>query len=202
MAKKKRKKKVTSQESPRPFWQGLTKTHQRIGAVVIIVLVLAVYFEPLVFEGLSPTGSDVIGSIGSLNQLNKNYKETGERPLWNPYVFAGMPIYFRSLSNEIALDRIIEWLFFKPFNQLYYPYKGGVQGAVYFIIGAIGMFFLTHFIWGFPIRVSLLASIAFVLMPHYRVLLQAGHYQKLRSIMMMPWILLCFQYYLHQSKTK
>jgi len=188
MAKKKRKKKVTSQESPRPFWQGLTKTHQRVGAVVILILVLAVYFAPLVFECLSPTGSDVIGGIGKVHQIKEFEKETGERALWNPSIFSGMPIYHRRGSNDIALDKIVSFLYDTP----------GRQGFVYYLIGALGMFFLTQF-WGVPVWGSFLASLAFVFMPHYEVLLQAGHYQKFRPIMMMPWVVLCFDYFLRKA---
>lgn len=188
MGKKKRKKKVTTEKSSMPFWQKLSKTQQWIGATILLFLVLAIYFAPLLIDGLSPTGADVVGGIGKVHQIKEFQKETGERALWNPYVFSGMPLYHRLSSNDFALDKIIS-IFYNT---------SGRSGFVYYVIGALGMFFLTQF-WRIPIWGSILASLAFVFMPHYEVLLQAGHYQKFRPIMMMPWVVLCFTYFLRRA---
>jgi len=147
----------------------------------LLVLVLTVYFAPMAIDGLSPTGTDVVGGIGKTHQILENEKKTGERALWNPYVFSGMPLYQRLSPREAAVDRIIEL----PAN------TPGRNAFVYYVVGAVGLFFLARY-WGAPPWGSVLASLAFVLMPHYEVLIQAGHFQKFRPVMLMPWVVLAF----------
>ena len=187
MAKKKHKKKAVEQKPPQSFWQGLSKTHQQMGAVVVLFLVLAIYFAPMLFEGLSPTGADVIGGIGKVHQIKEFEKVTGKQALWNPYVFSGMPLYYR-LSSNISIYKILSSFSETP----------GRLAFVFYLVGALGMFFLTQY-WRVPVWGSILASLAFVLMPHYEVLLQAGHYQKFRPIMLIPWVVLCFDYFLRKA---
>ena len=90
-----------------PFLQPLAGL---AGFIAIILLVLAIQFYPL-FKGLSPTGADVIGSIGKLHQIKEFEKETGEKALWNPYVFSGMPIYHRTGSQHIDIYSFLNLLY-------------------------------------------------------------------------------------------
>ncbi len=98
MGKKKLKKKVTSkvtsEKQSSPLRQPFGKTEQWIGAVALIFIILFIYWGvPLLIDGKSPIGSDVIGGIGKVHQIIEYEKETGEQALWNPYVFSGMPQY-------------------------------------------------------------------------------------------------------------
>jgi hypothetical protein len=188
MSKKKQKMKVSVEKPAPSFWQNLSKTHLQIFGVSVIFLILLIYFSPLAIEGLSPTGTDVIGGIGKTHQINEFYEETGERALWNPYVFSGMPVYHRMSSKQFTIANIIG-----SFSN-----TSGRTAFFYYVIGALGMFFLTQF-WGIPVWGSILASLAFVFMPHYEVLVQAGHYQKFRSIMIFPWVIFSFVYLLRKS---
>ena len=190
MGKKKHKKKVTSEKQSSPLWQQFGKTEQWIGAVVLLLLVLFIYWNSLIVDGLSPIGSDVIGGIGKVHQIIEYEKETGEQALWNPYVFSGMPQYHRSSSNEITLDKIIELFYNTNTN--------GRMGFIYYFIGALGILFLMKY-WGVPVWGSLLAAVSFIFVPYFEVLFQAGHFFKFRPIMWIPWVILSFDYYLKKG---
>ncbi len=195
MGKKKLKKKVTSkvtsEKQSSPLRQPFGKTEQWIGAVALIFIILFIYWGvPLLIDGKSPIGSDVIGGIGKVHQIIEYEKETGEQALWNPYVFSGMPQYHRSSSKEIALDKIIE-LF-------YDPNTNGRMGFIYYLIGALGMLFLMKH-WGVSVWGSLLAAVSFIFIPSFEVLFQAGHFFKFRPIMWIPWVILSFDYYLKKG---
>ncbi|NQT27599.1 hypothetical protein HQ585_19750, partial [candidate division KSB1 bacterium] len=88
MAKKKKHKIQSS--VPAHAEQGsktkLTNRQQQWLGIGLVVFVLILQFAPMVFDGLSPTGTDVIGGLGKVHQVKEFEKETGERPLWNPYV--------------------------------------------------------------------------------------------------------------------
>ena len=184
---KKKQKKPQPQTSPKyePFWASWSSLQLRLMGLGFIVLVLLIQHAPMVFDGMSPLGTDVIGSVGKMHQVKAFEEETGERALWNPNIFSGMPVYHRLSPREPAVDTILTLLGNTP----------GRNGFIYYLVGAVGFFFLTQF-WGVPIWGSVLASLAFVLMPHFEVLLQAGHFQKFRPIMLMPWVLFAFTYLL------
>ncbi|MBN2029050.1 YfhO family protein [bacterium] len=189
MGKKKRKKKTIQEKSSAPIWQQFGKTEQWIGAIILLIVLLSIYWAPILFDGLSPTGSDVIGGMGKTHQINEYYKETGEKALWNPYIFSGMPQYYRSSSNEIALDKIIA---------LFYGSNNGVMGLIYYFIGALGMLLLMRY-WGVPLWGACLAAVAFIFTPQFEVWFQAGHFQKFRPIMWIPWVILTFDYFLKKG---
>jgi hypothetical protein len=158
--------------------QLFTDGQQKWLAVVILFITLAIYFKPFFIDGLSPTGSDVIGSIGKMHQLNEDDVKTKEKSLWNPYLFSGMPVYHRHVSHQLSIDTAIQLL----------SDTKGRNVFIFYLIGAFGMFFLTRFL-GIPIWGSLIASLAFVFIPNYQVLVQVGHFQQFRPIMIMPWVI-------------
>ena len=68
---------------------------QSIVFIVLHILIHAILLEPMFFDANVPQGVDVIGSIGQNSQYIKHQNQSGETALWNPYVFAGNPIYFK-----------------------------------------------------------------------------------------------------------
>ncbi|HQV34426.1 MAG TPA: hypothetical protein PKV71_21230, partial [Calditrichia bacterium] len=135
---------------------------------------------PITIEGLDSEGSDVIANIGNTNQVKLYEAETGHKPMWNPNMFGGMPVYHRHNPISWSLDSLI-W---------------GLDGLIdwrvwYLFLGALGMFFLARFL-GLSAAVSLLPAVAFVLIPHMHALNVVGHFSKLRALMWVPWLLLVF----------
>ena len=161
---------------------------QQFLGIGLVVLVLIIQFAPMVFDGLSPTGTDVIGGLGKTHQVNTFEKQTGERPLWNPYIFSGLPLYHRLSAQDLGVEQIVNTVFNTT----------GRRCVAYYVIGAVGFFFLAQFL-GVPVWGAALGSLAFVLMPHYEVLIQAGHFQKFRPIMFLPWVVLTFLYLLKRG---
>jgi len=62
---------------------------------ILLFFFIAFFYKPLAFDGLEVTGSDVVSGIGKTHKIKEFEKKTGEKPLWNPYMFTGMPIYQR-----------------------------------------------------------------------------------------------------------
>jgi len=154
-----------------------------IALPVLLVIILVVLFKPLVIDGLSPQGVDVLASIGQKNQISEYYKETGERALWNPYIFSGMPTYQRMEPVAPSIDTLIRKL--SPiFNNIF----------LHYLIAALGMYLLLRYSGMSPL-ISFIATAGFVLIPHYKSLWLEGHYTKFRALMMIPWVVLAFRYF-------
>jgi len=64
--------------------------YQHAAAVILIFLSLIVFFHELVFEGKVFLAADTIASKSFETLVNDATKEN-TAPLWNPYIFCGMP---------------------------------------------------------------------------------------------------------------
>ncbi|RMF58191.1 MAG: hypothetical protein D6748_09370 [Calditrichaeota bacterium] len=155
-------------------------------AFVLLLLFLIFFYKPIALDGLEVSGGDFIANIGNTHQLKMYEKETGHRPLWNPYMFAGTPIYHRyggvawSLDTVIQkLDPILDWRVW------------------YLLLGAVAIFFLVKFL-GLSAVAGLIVGIAFILNPHFHALIVVGHFAKFRALMWMPWVLLTFLMFLKE----
>jgi len=161
---------------------------KEILALLLILFILFIHFSPMAFKGHTPVGPDTVGQMAAGHQVDSYNRGTGEKALWNPALFSGMPIYYLTFNNQPALDTLISLATDTP----------GRSAFVYYMIGAIGIYLLMRFL-GVSILGAILAALAFTLMPHYEVLLEAGHFRKLRSIMLIPWVILAFEYLLRKG---
>lgn len=186
MAKKKIKKKVEKQEPP----SKQTKKYELVeifeqprNIIIFFVLLfffIAFFYKPLAFDGLEVGGSDVVSGIGKTHQIKEFQKKTGKHTLWNPYIFAGMPIYQR--HNPVVwsidvilnkLDVILDW-------RVWYLWAG-----------ALGIFLLIKYL-GLSAITGIFSAIGFILMPHFHALIVVGHFAKFRALMWIPYVLLTF----------
>lgn len=155
----------------------------QILTVSAVLLIIALYFfSPMIFKGLRPMGVDISASKGSTNLYKEYQEKSGERALWNPNVFAGMPLYPRITPSIIHVDTLINNL-----GRISYAFFW------YYLAGALGIYLLLRYKKQ-PWYISLIAAAAFILLPHWLALLEVGHFTKLRAFMIIPWVVLSFNY--------
>ncbi|TFG96210.1 MAG: hypothetical protein E4H13_12435, partial [Calditrichales bacterium] len=152
--------------------------------IVLLAILFVILLKPMVIDGLSPQGVDVVGSKGASHQTTEFAKKSGGDVLWNPYIFSGMPLYHRKGPVTFSVDTIL--LFLSRFFSTVY---------IFYLFGAIGSYLLFRYLKMTPL-VSFIATIIFILMPHYKSLYTEGHFAKFRALMFLPWILLSFKYFL------
>jgi len=186
MAKKSRKKTNITATKTDKVYEWLNSRGVTIFLLFGVLLTLMVLYKPMVFEGLDVTGSDEVSGIGTTHQVNEFTETTGERALWNPFVFGGMPRYHRygTVVNSLdtlmtALNPVLAWQ------------------VIFLWFGAIGMFLLAKWL-GCANVTGVLGGLAFALMPHFQALITVGHATKLRAIMWIPWVLLTFLYFVNK----
>ena len=185
MAKVKRKKGSAIQlkkDTKKGF--SLPDIQQDIIFLTAITILLVILLKPMLIDGLSPQGVDVVGSLGATHQMSEYYKETGERALWNPYIFSGMPQYHRIGPVSFSIDKI-----------LYYLSRYFSSVFIFYLFAAFGTYLLFRYLKMSPI-ISFIATLIFLLMPHYKSLYTEGHMAKFRALMILPWVMLTFLYFL------
>ncbi len=179
--KKKNKTSLPPKKEPGIKLSNRTQTFLALGFIFVFLLIL---LKPLAIDHLSPQGVDVVGSIAKMHAVKEYHKQTGDQALWNPNIFAGMPIYYRLTPRAFSLDNLLSRLS-RVLHSVF----------LYYFLGALGTFFLLRYL-GFSVLISLIGALSFVLMPHYKSLYAEGHMAKLKALMYVPWILLSFRYFL------
>ena len=180
MSKKSSKTKPPQWNSDKSFIDKTATKRAVLFSFLVIVLLLLIYYKPFVFERLEPMGSDRIASIGQSHQLQSYAKSTGERALWNPNVFCGIPIYHNLSNRAFHVDTFIGKL-----NTLI-DWRIG-----WFLVATVGIFLLLNLL-GFPWYFALLAAVMFLFFPHYQALIIVGHNYKIRALCALPLVVYGF----------
>ena len=181
---KKNKRKTAAVKVRQPGGQVLPQSFQDALFIILIAVILVILLKPLVVDHLSPQGVDVLATIGQSHQIREFTKESGERALWNPYIFAGMPVYHRLSAVAFSADNLLG--FFSRFFSVVF---------IYYFFAALGFYILLRYMKMSPL-LSFLGSLLFIFMPHYKSLFLVGHFAKFKALMLLPWVFLTFQYFM------
>lgn len=153
---------------------------------ILLVLLLALVFHQLVFGGKVFVSPDAVAPIGFATVAEESMKEGGPYPLWNPYVFLGMPS-FGSLSYnpyvyfpDVILKAVLTVLpFFPPMAWL----------LIYYFVAGLFVFFLLRD-RGLSVEAGVFAAIVFMLTPNLMAIGAHGHGSKLITCAFIPIVLL------------
>lgn len=104
-------------------------------------------------------------------------------PLWNNMIFAGTPLLPDPQSPLFYLPNIIFLIF---------PIDIGfiLSIILHIIIGAIGIYLCSRYIFNFSVNSSLLTALMFVLTPRLAGFIEAGHFGLITSFVWIPYVLL------------
>ncbi len=186
MSKKKRISKEKISQEKTSLLDKISLKNGCIFSAIFILLTLLIFYKPYVFDKLEPVGGDRMASIGHSHQIREYSKKSGERALWNPNIFGGVPTYHRLSNKTFHIDKLISRL-----NPLL-DWRVG-----WLLLGAIGIFCLILYL-GFPWYFALIVTVAFLFLPHFQALIIVGHNVKVRAIMALPWAVLGFAYFVNK----
>jgi hypothetical protein len=179
---KEKRQNVTPEKKERGIT--LSPLKQDVLFLVLVSMMLVIYFKPMVIDGLSPQGVDIVASKGSTHQITIYNKTADDRALWNPAIFSGMPIYHRSAPVTVSVDSFLNELG-RLFNNIF----------VHYLFAAIGCYLLFRYLKLSPL-IAVCGTIIYLLMPHNYALVLVGHNVKIRALMLLPWVFLTFKYFL------
>ena len=153
-----------------------------LGLALLLWLLLAVLYPGPVLQGKAflssdSSNSDAFGLVGDASLRDGHY------PLWNPYLFAGMPS-FGSLAYPKfvyppaqVFNLLQQKLGFAPLTWLF----------GHLLFGGLGMMWLLSR-WKLPTSSLVLGAVIFVMFPKVVAWGVHGHGSKLGAAMYLPWI--------------
>lgn len=186
MAKKKKiKKPATKKPATKQLQLGFFNNHPHWSAAIILFVLLIIFYYPIVFGGKTLMPPDSLTSQSYRTFIHDAVK-SGTYPLWNPYIFSGMPSLGSFMAPFInVIDTIINYslkaisavLPLTPFMRILLNYV--VLGMLtYLLLLSLKVNRLA----------SLFAAIAVMFLPQFVAFTAYGHNSKFLSLAVIPLI--------------
>lgn len=186
MAKKKQtKKQVQKKESKKQTQFNFYEKHPHWSAAIILFVLLLIFYYPIVFGGKTLMPPDSLTSQSYRTFIHDALK-SGTYPLWNPYIFSGMPSLGSFLAPLInVIDTVIN-----------YSLKGisailPLTSFMRILLNYVFLGMLTYLLL-LSLKVnrlaSLFAAIAVMFLPQFVAFTAFGHNSKFLSVVVIPLI--------------
>ena len=149
----------------------------------IFLLVLIILFSSIFFKGYSFGGGDSAAAKGMTHQLNIYHSETGEYPLWQPYIFSGMPAFSSMMYHK--------WVY-TPDLMLLPLHRMGISTLwtmlLHYVFAALGVYLLLR---QFKVDFwpAILGGLAYMLTPFFIVMITVGHGSQMMTAAYLPWLI-------------
>lgn len=185
MAQKRSKKKQIAREGsfqvgPRfGFDTGCSRWLFITGALILVLAILysGPMFQNKIFLSADSSNADAFAAVGDASL------EDGHYPLWNPYLFAGMPTFGSSAYVKYLYPPSVLFNFLQ--DHLGFPPLTWLLGHLLF--GGLGMAWLLNR-WRLPLAAVILGAVIWILFPRIVAWGVHGHGTKLGAAMYLPWI--------------
>ncbi len=152
-------------------------------AVAVLAALVALFYSPLIFQGLILGDYDAFVYFYPLRQYAAESLLQGRFPLWNPYLFLGSP-FFANVQTAVLY----------PLNALFlylpipYAYTASLLGHL--LLAGLAMYIFSRRTLGVSFLPALLAATSFTFSGF--LLNQVGHINQLNVSVWLPLLLVAF----------
>ena len=182
------KKERQRKQSPEKESVLIPQKYQHAAAIALIFISLLIFFNEIVFSGKVFVSGDTIAAH-SFETLINDAKAEGVFPLWNPYIFCGMP-GFASLSihgdRDFDITTLISGRLANIFGHIMmYPDVGYI--IYYYFVFAVGVYFFAFYKMRNKIA-ALIVALATVYSTFVIIWIMVGHVTKIAGIAYFPYV--------------
>lgn len=135
-------------------------------------------FYPVLFQGKIFSTPDSLNPKAAAIILDKSHAETGEYPMWQPWIFSGMPTAesFTNTSNLYFPDYL--------FKMLKIP--ASIVHILHFLFAGLGVYVLLRYL-KISQYVAIIGAAGFMLMPYLVTMEVFGHGSQAMTSAYIPW---------------
>jgi hypothetical protein len=151
---------------------------------VVIALLVVVFFHEVVVGGKTFVSPDAVAPAGFARIGAQSLFHDHVYPLWNPYVFLGMPSFASGTYNPLIYPP--DWPV--AVLQKFLPLPELTWLLIYYFLAGFAMFLLARE-WGARPEAALLAGVAFVFAPNLVAVGSHGHGSQLVDSAYLPLML-------------
>lgn len=144
----------------------------------ILIILICIVFYPVIFQGKVFSSPDSLNPKAAVRILEKTQQDTGEYPLWQPWIFSGMPTTesFTNTSN-LYLPQFLFKLFHIP---------ASIVHLLHFIFAGLGVYILLRYL-KLSQYIATIGAAAFMLMPYLITMEVFGHGSQAMTAAYIPW---------------
>ena len=172
-------KNVTRARKTRPAPRPLTLSTR--WAAVLLALLTIVLFHQVALEGQTFVAPDATAPVGFVRMGEQSLYQQHDYPLWNPYVFLGMPSFASGAYNPLIYPP--DWPLALVAKVIPLPELTWL--LLYYFLGAF-FFFLLAREWGARPEGALLGGVAFMFAPNLVAVGSHGHGSQLVNSAYIP----------------
>lgn len=147
-------------------------------SIVVFIFISSLYFSPA-WEGETLRQDDIVKGKGSINAKKQYQKYEEKETLWNISIFSGMPEFlganYKGASNLKKIWNI--------------PGKMGIPTEVIFLIWYMLGFYILLLAMKVNPWLAMAGAITFGLTSYNLIIINAGHFMKVRTIALIPPVL-------------
>ena len=167
--------------------------YQHFAAIALIYISILVFFHSIIFDGKTYQSADTIASH-SWQTIIKDANAEGIFPLWNPYIFCGMPGYASVTFTGLRVFDLTTFIFEQIIRKVltYCFFDDGSQSGtwlLFYLVYGIGVYlFAFHKLKNKSVAVivALMAMYA----TYVALLIMMGHLTKIAVLAWFPYVLL------------
>ncbi len=155
----------------------LNKIIPHIVALLVAFFLMAAYFKPIILDGKTLRQGDVQQAQAMQAEIMAEYKKTGHYPKWTNQMFMGMPSYliYGAQQNNLV-EKVTNNIVF--FGNKYNVTDPHVLFFWLMIFAYVGLL-----LFDIPAWIALGAAVSFGFMTNNSVLLEAGHCNKVFTML-------------------
>ena len=146
--------------------------------VPILLVLLCIIFYPVIFQGKIFSSPDSLNPKAAAIILQETQKEIGEYPLWQPWIFSGMPTA-ESFTNTSSLY-FLQYIF----KMLHIPTI--IIHLLHFLFAGLGIYVLLRYL-KISQLVAIVGSAGFMLIPYLVTMEVFGHGSQAMTAAYLPW---------------
>jgi Bacterial membrane protein YfhO len=158
-----------------PWWR---RVLPHLLAVVFFLVLAAVYFSPILFDGKTLAQHDIVQFNGGAHEAAQFREQTGEEALWTNSMFSGMPTYLISTRFPGDLSQYLHKLF-----------TLGLPAVVANLFLALVCGYALCVALGLSPLVSVVGAVALGFTSYNLIILAAGHNTKSLALAYAPLVL-------------
>ncbi len=182
------KKERQRKQSPEKESVLIPQKYQHAAAIALIFISLLIFFNEVVFSGKVFVSGDTVAAH-SFETLTNDAAAEGIFPLWNPYIFCGMPGY-ASLSihgdRDFDITALISGRLANAFGHIMmHPDVGYI--IYYYFVFAVGVYFFAFHKLRNKIA-ALIVALATVYSTFIIIWIMVGHVTKIAVIAYFPYV--------------
>ncbi len=165
------------------------KINPHLISILGFIAIIFLLYRPQFTENKTLSQHDILQGVGTNHQIREYYEETGEVPLWNNYIFSGMPTYLDGIIFKGDLLKTVQRI-----SNIGIPRPAHITFRLF-----LGFYFML-IMFGVRPWIAFAGALTFGMNGFNIISIMAGHNMKIDAVSYIPLVIGAVHYTLYKKK--